>query len=57
MIKTANRIMFGHIPLDPKQIFLLRKNVFATVNLKPYAQGHVLVCPRKIIPKVYELEG
>lgn len=41
------------IPLS--QIFLLRKNVFAMVNHRPYLPGHVLVCSRREVPKVSDL--
>lgn len=55
MQKISNEIMFGNMALSPNQIFILRKNVFATVNLKPYSQGHVLVCSRRIVPKIQDL--
>lgn len=50
-----DKVMFGHIHLSPRQIFLMRENVFATVNLQPYAPGHVLVCPRRVVQKLQDL--
>ena len=55
MQKIANEIMFGSIALSPNQVFVLRKNVFATVNLKPYSRGHVLVVARRSAAKLQDL--
>jgi len=53
--KLTNEIMFGPHPIPPSQIFVLRRNVFAIVNHKPFVNGHVLVCSRRIVPKIQDL--
>ncbi|ODM17700.1 hypothetical protein SI65_06488 [Aspergillus cristatus] len=37
------------------QVFHLTPSSFALVNLKPILPGHVLVCPRRIVPRVSDL--
>ena len=54
-MKIAGEIIFGQSIIPPSQIFLLRKNVFAMVNHKPFAPGHVLVCSRAPAPKLQDL--
>jgi bis(5'-adenosyl)-triphosphatase len=53
--KLTNEVMFGTHLISSNQIFVLRKNVFAMVNYKPFAAGHVLVCSRRIVPKIQDL--
>lgn len=36
-------------------MFLLRKNVFAMVNHRPFLPGHVVVCSRRPVPKIADL--
>jgi bis(5'-adenosyl)-triphosphatase len=48
-------IVFGVYPIPSSQIFLLRKNVFGMVNHKPFIPGHVLLCTRRIVPRLEEL--
>lgn len=38
-----------------RQIFYLTHRTFALVNLKPILPGHVLVCPRRVVPRVTDL--
>lgn len=52
MIKT---IQFGKFHLPISQIFLVRDHVFATVNIKPFLPGHILVCPRRVVPKLEDM--
>jgi bis(5'-adenosyl)-triphosphatase len=47
--------MFGTHVIPNSQIFILRKNVFALINHKPFVPGHVLVCSRRVVPKVQDL--
>ena len=43
---------FGGIKVPGGQVFLLRKNVVGIVNLKPYDDGHVLVCSRREVTRM-----
>jgi len=38
-------VKFGSIDIKDSYIFYYRKYVYAFVNLKPVAPGHVLLCP------------
>ena len=53
--KLTNEVMFGTHSILPSQVFVLRKNVFAIINHKPFVKGHVLVCSRRIVPKIQDL--
>lgn len=53
--KITGEVMFGPWTIPPSQIFILRKNVFAIINNKPFVQGHVLVCSRRVVPKIQDL--
>lgn len=53
--KLGGEVLFGKVIIPPTQIFLLRKNVFAIVNHRPFVKGHVLVCSRKCVPKLSDL--
>lgn len=46
---------FGSFEISASQIFLLRKNVVGLINLKPAVPGHVLVCPRRNVLRLNEL--
>ena len=46
---------YGNIDIPASQIFLLRKNVVGLVNLKPITSGHVLVCPRRNVLRLRDL--
>ena len=50
--KISGEIIFGNTIISPGQIFITRKNVFAMINHKPIIPGHVLVCSRRITPKI-----
>ena len=45
--KITGEIVFGVAVIPPTQIFLMRKNVYAMINHKPFVPGHVLVCARR----------
>ena len=45
------------IVIDPMQIFLETEKVVAFVNLRPFIRGHVLVCPKRSVPFIRDLEG
>jgi bis(5'-adenosyl)-triphosphatase len=53
--KVTGDTIFGESIIPSSQIFLIRKNVFATVNRKPTVQGHVLVCAKREVPKIQDL--
>lgn len=40
---------------QPNQVFLTTPLSFALVNLKPILPGHVLVSPRRVVPRVTDL--
>ena len=54
-MKISGEIVFGNCVIPSSQIFLIRKNVYAMVNHKPFAEGHVLVCSRREVPKIQDL--
>lgn len=47
-------VYFGKFVVTP-QVFHLTKYSMALVNLKPLLPGHVLVCPRRIAPRLSDL--
>lgn len=53
--KLGSEVIFANIVIPSTQIFLSRKNVFAIVNHKPFLPGHVLVCSRRIVPRLSDL--
>ena len=53
--KIGGEVIFGHVIIPTSQIFLLRKNVYAIINHQPFVPGHVLVCSRKVVPKLSDL--
>ena len=50
--KLLGDIVFNNTIIPQSQIFLIRKNVFGLINLKPFIQGHVLICARRAVPKL-----
>ena len=50
-----NEIRFGSHLISVSQVFVLRKNVFAIINHKPFVSGHVLVCSRRVVAKIQDL--
>lgn len=50
--KLMGDVVFNNSVIPHSQIFLIRKNVFGLINLKPYIKGHVLICSRRAVPKV-----
>lgn len=55
MSKEGKFLKFGHITIEPYQIFYQRKFVFGFVNLKPFLPGHVLLAPTRIEKKFSSL--
>jgi bis(5'-adenosyl)-triphosphatase len=53
--KSLGEVVFNNKIIPHSQIFLMRKNVFGLINHKPCVQGHVLICSRRIIPKIEDL--
>ena len=47
-------ICFGKFVVTP-QVFHLTRLSMALVNLKPLLPGHVLVCPRRVAPRLSDL--
>lgn len=46
MLKSIpTSLKLGNIDIKDSHIFYYRKYVFAFVNLRPVAPGHVLICP------------
>jgi hypothetical protein len=50
--KLLGDIIFNNTIIPHSQIFLIRKNVFGLINLKPFVKGHVLICSRRPVPKL-----
>jgi len=50
--KLGSEVIFDTCIIPYSQIFLSRKNIFATVNHKPFLPGHVLVCSRRNVAKL-----
>jgi bis(5'-adenosyl)-triphosphatase len=46
---------FGSFLLNPSQIFFESSLSLAIVNLKPIVPGHVLVLPKRVIPRLSQL--
>ena len=47
-------VYFGKFVVTP-QVFHLTSHSMALVNLKPLLPGHVLVCPRRVAPRLSDL--
>ncbi|RPA80912.1 HIT-like protein [Ascobolus immersus RN42] len=54
-VPAAARIMFGPFTLKPSQIFHRTALSLCLVNLKPLLPGHVLVIPKRVVPKTTDL--
>lgn len=54
MASTLPKLHFGAFPVA-SQVFHTTPLSFALVNLKPLAPGHVLVCPRRVTPRLAQL--
>ncbi len=50
--KLVSDIVFNNSIIPCSQIFLMRKNVFGLINNRPFVKGHVLICSRRIVPKL-----
>jgi len=50
----AGPFAFGHINLDPSQVFYVSSTglSYGSVNLKPIVPGHVLVISRRVVSRV-----
>ncbi|RAH45660.1 HIT family protein [Aspergillus brunneoviolaceus CBS 621.78] len=53
-ILKASPIHFGPFPVTT-QVFHLTRYSYALVNLKPILPGHVLISPRRVVPRVADL--
>ncbi|KAF2824402.1 HIT-like protein [Ophiobolus disseminans] len=53
---TKDAIKFGTFVVT-SQVFHLSRHSFAIVNLKPLLPGHVLVSPRRIVPRFNDLSA
>lgn len=53
----APSCLFGHFRISPSQIFYRSSSgfSFAMVNLRPIVDGHVLVVPSRVAPKLEDL--
>ena len=45
---------FSTFPVT-RQVFHRTALSFAIVNLKPLLPGHILVCPRRVVPRLHDL--
>jgi len=53
--KKKNDFVFGHIQLDPSQVFYVSSECYATVNIKPVVPGHALVISKRKVERVKDL--
>lgn len=53
-ITGTQQIFFGPFNVTP-HVFYLSTHCFAIVNLKPLLPGHVLVSPRRVVPRMLDL--
>ena len=51
----AEPFQFGRFQLDPSQLFYASLLSVAIVNLKPLCPGHVLVVPKRNVPRMVDL--
>ncbi|KAL8744708.1 MAG: hypothetical protein Q9190_003066 [Brigantiaea leucoxantha] len=51
---TNAPVYFGNFVVTP-QVFHMTAHSFALVNIKPLLPGHVLVSPRRIVPRLADL--
>lgn len=49
------KILFGPWAIAPSQIFFETRLSYGLVNLKPIVPGHVLVIPKRVIPRFSDL--
>ena len=54
MALSKSPVYFGRFIVTP-QVFHLTPHSMALVNLKPLLPGHVLVCPRRVTPRLSDL--
>ena len=48
-------LFFSKWPIDTRSVFHATEFSFAFTNLKPVIPGHVLVSPRRIVPRLHDL--
>jgi len=46
---------FGDKIIPSQQVFIVRRHVYAMVNVKPITPGHVLVCPTRAVTHFRDL--
>lgn len=54
---SPSSFLFGPHLIRQSEVFLTSTLSFAFVNLKPILPGHVLVCPRRIVPRFKDLDN
>ncbi|GAM25983.1 hypothetical protein SAMD00019534_091580, partial [Acytostelium subglobosum LB1] len=47
--------MFGQYAIRNTEIFMESALSFALVNLKPVLPGHVLICPKRVVKRFYDM--
>ncbi|XP_010453355.1 PREDICTED: bifunctional bis(5'-adenosyl)-triphosphatase/adenylylsulfatase FHIT isoform X2 [Camelina sativa] len=55
MSSTCSSYVFGPYKIDPREVFYATPFSYAMVNLRPLLPGHVLVCPRRLVPRFTDL--
>jgi len=53
--KVMSDVVFNGKVIPQSQFFLMRKNVFGLIHHKPCKQGHVLICSKRMVPKISDL--
>ncbi|KAG5376249.1 hypothetical protein IGI04_040845 [Brassica rapa subsp. trilocularis] len=54
-MSTSSSFVFGPYKIDPREVFYATPLSYAMVNLRPLLPGHVLVCPRRLMPRFTDL--
>ncbi|CAG7910374.1 unnamed protein product [Brassica rapa] len=54
-MSTSSSFVFGPYKIDPREVFYATPLSYAMVNLRPLLPGHVLVCPRRLVPRFTDL--
>lgn len=49
-------VYFSNFPVS-SQVFYRSSLSFAIVNLKPLLPGHILVCPKRVVPRLHDLRA
>ncbi|KFK27354.1 hypothetical protein AALP_AA8G372100 [Arabis alpina] len=55
MTTSSSSYVFGPYKIDPREVFYTTPFSYAMVNLRPLLPAHVLVCPKRLVPRFTDL--